>query len=62
MIIHILKDGTILKDISGHTVKREDAPVAYEVLERKAKGEQIHGKYSRVNRQSRGNRAGIARI
>lgn len=43
MIIHILKDGTILNDISGHTVKREDAPVAYEVLERKAKGEQKDG-------------------
>jgi hypothetical protein len=44
MIIHILKDGTILKDISGHTVKKEDAPVAYEVLERKkAKGEQKDG-------------------
>ena len=34
MIRHILKDGTALEDITGHTVKREDAPTVYEILER----------------------------
>lgn len=34
MITHILKDGTILDDISGHKVTREDAPTVYEILER----------------------------
>ena len=33
MITHILKDGTILDDISGHKVTREDAPTVYEILE-----------------------------
>ena len=37
MIIHILKDGQVVKDITGHVVKKEDAPVAYGVLEQKRK-------------------------
>lgn len=35
MITHVLKDGTVLKDISGHMVTRKDAPRVYELLERK---------------------------
>ena len=34
MVTHILSDGTVLNDISGHTVTREDAPTVYEILER----------------------------
>lgn len=33
MIRHHLKDGTVLKDISGHVVKKEDAPIAYAIME-----------------------------
>lgn len=32
MIKHILKNGTELKDITGHVVKVEDAQAAYEIL------------------------------
>ena len=35
MITHILKDGTVLKDITGHTVTRKDAPTVYTLMERK---------------------------
>lgn len=34
MVRHHLKDGTILTDIRGHVVKKEDAPLAYELIER----------------------------
>ena len=34
MVKHIMKDGTVLNDITGHTVKMEDAPTVYEILER----------------------------
>ena len=43
MIKHILKDGTVLQDIKGHVVRKEDAPVAYRILEQKGK-ERKHGK------------------
>ena len=33
-ITHILKDGTVLEDIKGHLVKREDAPRAYQLIDR----------------------------
>ena len=33
MVIHILKDGTVLSDITGHVVKKEDVPMAYVVME-----------------------------
>ena len=32
-IIHILKDGTELRDISGHVVKIEDAEPLYHLME-----------------------------
>lgn len=35
MITHILKDGKVLHDITGHKVTRKDAPRVYELLERK---------------------------
>lgn len=34
MIRHVLKDGTILSDISGHIVREKDAKAAYAVMER----------------------------
>ena len=34
MIKHILKDGTEVKDITGHVVKKEDAPMVYDLVER----------------------------
>ena len=33
-VTHILKDGKILKDITGHVVKKEDAPTAYAMINR----------------------------
>ena len=33
MVKHILKDGTITDDISGHLVKKTDTPVAYELID-----------------------------
>ena len=33
MIIHILKDGTVKNDISGHVVKIEDAEPLYQLIE-----------------------------
>ena len=32
MIKHILKNGEVKKDISGHKVKQQDVPLAYEIL------------------------------
>lgn len=34
MIRHILKDGTVATDITGHLVKRKDCPGAYAAMER----------------------------
>lgn len=39
MIIHILKDGAVLEDITGHVVKKEDTPLAYGLLEQKKEKE-----------------------
>lgn len=34
MIKHILRDGTVLQDITGHVVKQKDAPLVYQIMER----------------------------
>ena len=34
MIRHHLKDGTVLTDIKGHVVKKEDVPIAYALIDR----------------------------
>lgn len=39
MIRHILKDGTVVKDITGHIVKKKDAPAVYTILEKGIKNE-----------------------
>lgn len=31
-VVHILKDGTIVKDITGHVVRVEDASALYEYI------------------------------
>ena len=38
-ITHILRDGTILKAIEGRVVTRQDAPVAYAIMEQINGGE-----------------------
>ena len=37
MIKHVLKSGEVKKDISGHTVKQQDVPLAYEILKKGVK-------------------------
>ena len=32
-VIHILQDGTVLPDITGHVVRAEDAGQVYELME-----------------------------
>lgn len=32
MVYHILKDGTITNDITGHVVKMKDAEVMYQLM------------------------------
>lgn len=34
MVKHVLKDGTVLEDITGHVVKEADCPMVYALLER----------------------------
>lgn len=34
MVKNYLKDGTEIRDLTGHVVKAEECPAAYEVLER----------------------------
>lgn len=45
MIKHILKDGTVLQDITGHIIKQESAQVVYQIIEqmeREGKNERNH--------------------
>lgn len=51
-IKHVLKDGTVLDDITGHVVKIEDVKSAYEILGRIVKGgcyEKSNGKDVKCN-------------
>lgn len=34
MVKHILKNGTVLDDISGHIVKMEDAEAVYQIMDK----------------------------
>lgn len=43
MIRHVLKNGTVLEDISGHVVKLEDAPSVYALLDVIRKGSKNDG-------------------
>lgn len=42
MVKHVLKDGTTLKSIEGHIVKKADAPMLYEYLKERRKGNGNH--------------------
>lgn len=33
-VVHILKDGSIVKDITGHVVRMEDAGPLYELIDK----------------------------
>ena len=33
MVKHVLKDGTVLEEITGHVVRKEDALVVYQIME-----------------------------
>ena len=33
MITHVLKDGTVLEDITRHVIKQDDAPMVYQIIE-----------------------------
>lgn len=34
MVYHIMKDGSIKTDITGHVIKMNDVPQAYDLIER----------------------------
>lgn len=34
MVKHVLKDGTVLDDISGHVITREQFPEVYDIMDR----------------------------
>lgn len=33
MVRHVLSDGTVLEDLKGHVVKKEDVPEAYQLMD-----------------------------
>ena len=35
MVKHILKDGTVKHDITGHVVKKADAPTVYNIIKKR---------------------------
>ena len=46
-VIHILKDGSVVKDITGHVVRMEDARPLYDLIDninRNGKKKTIHNK------------------
>lgn len=43
MVIHVMKNGRILKDIKDHKVRKEANPMIYEILE-KNRREKKNGK------------------
>ena len=44
MVKHILRNGTVLNDITGHIVKKEEVPAAYALIEQLRKGRRKNGK------------------
>ena len=53
MVTHVLKDGTVLKDITGHVVKREDVPMIYSLVEQ-MNSERQKGKEKKDDRDVKG--------
>lgn len=52
-IRHVLKDGTALKDITGHQITRKDNPRVYEILERMNERRKKDGNNIRGNQKSK---------
>lgn len=52
MIRHVLKDGRVLRDIKGHLVTKKDAPMSYDILEKRMRGE-TNGDNLRKNQRSK---------
>lgn len=50
-VVHILKNGSIVKDITGHVVRVEDAGPLYQLIDdinrRGSKREKVHSEKSR---------------
>ncbi len=49
MIRHVLMDGTVTDDITGHVVQRKDAPMVYDLVERISRGRKNEGKNQKYN-------------
>lgn len=49
MIKHVLKDGTILDDISGHVVKKDEAKQFYLILGKINEGKCYESKFGKEN-------------
>jgi hypothetical protein len=49
MIRHVLKDGTVLDDITGYVVNKKDAPMVYDLVERISRGRDNEGKNQKRN-------------
>ena len=49
MVYHILKDGTVTTDITGHVVQLEDAPILYRLINEVNRGasEKLHKEESK---------------
>ena len=52
MVKNILKDGTVIKDMTGHVVLRSDAPVVYSLIDRMNKERRQNGNI-RTNQESK---------
>ena len=52
MIRHVLKDGRVLRNITGHLVTKKDAPMSYDILEKRMRGE-TNGDNLRKNQRSK---------
>ena len=48
MVKHILSDGTVLDDITGHVVKQEEAQMVYEIIGRMSKEREVKEDGSQV--------------
>ena len=50
-VIHILKDGSVVEDITGHVVRMEDATPLYQLIDKinreRSKKKQVHNNDSR---------------
>ena len=54
MITHILRDGTVLKDITGHVVRVKDAETVYKLLkERKKHANELDDKYEYQSKKNK---------